>query len=162
MFEYIYTTVGKGRKGAFFLGALDVIGLLALLAVVLILVVCISRSLVVLKSKKGSYSMGTAVRVISTCVSWMLCLFGLVSFVFGMNALVLRWSRLFVKIGFVGLAVLLVSVVFLVVLYKLPKGEKYISELYLIDNKTAYLPEDKVCAIPFVKDGRLLYVYDAF
>ena len=52
MFEYIYTTVGKGRKGAFFLGALDVIGLLALLAVVLILVVCISRSLVVLKSKK--------------------------------------------------------------------------------------------------------------
>lgn len=47
MFEYIYTTVGKGRKGA-----LDVIGLLALLAVVLILVVCISRSLVVLKSKK--------------------------------------------------------------------------------------------------------------
>lgn len=91
----------------------------------------------------------------------MLCLFGLVSFVFGMNALVLRWSRLFVKIGFVGLAVLLVSVVFLVVLYKLPKGEKYISELYRIDNKTAYLPEDKVCAIPLVKDGRLLYVYDA-
>lgn len=58
MFEYIYTTVGKDRKGAFFLGALDVIGLLALLAVVLILVVCISRSLVVLKSKKGLLFLG--------------------------------------------------------------------------------------------------------